>query len=86
MPVEDVEPVYAEIGTLLMCHRHERDLSQGDVGDLIGLTRASIANIEAGRQRLMLHTVVAIAALLGMEPGTLVDRAMARVRARNGKH
>lgn len=75
-----VEPVYRQIGILLMCHRHENDMSQEQLADLIGLTRSSVANLENGRQRIMLHTLVLIAALLGAEPGDLLSSALARVR------
>ena len=74
-----VEPLYAEIGTLLMCHRHTHGISQEDAADTIGLTRTSVANIECGRQRIMLHTLVCIAGLLGTEPGTLLTEALQRV-------
>ncbi len=80
-----VEPVYAEIGTLLMCHRHSEGLSQDDAAHVLGLSRASIANIEVGRQRIMLHTLVMIAALLKVEPGKLLSDALARAAKKRGR-
>lgn len=53
--------------------------TQGYTAKLLDLTRTSVVNIEAGRQRIMLHTVVAIAVLLNTTPGKLVDKAIRRV-------
>lgn len=75
-----VEPIYQEIGLLLMVHRHEQGLTQEQVADLLGLSRTSIVNIESGRQRIMLHTIIAIAALLDLSPGELIDKAIGRLK------
>lgn len=39
-------------------------LKQAEVADQIGLTRASLANIESGRQKLMLHQIYRLATAL----------------------
>lgn len=39
-----------------------------------GLTRASIANIESGRQRVLLHQILQFAEALGVDLATLVPR------------
>ena len=38
--------------------REEYCLTQQQLGDICHLTRTSIANIEAGKQRILLHTLV----------------------------
>lgn len=43
-----------------------RGMSQSDLGDAVGLSRASVANIEAGRQRMLAHTLVELAAAVAM--------------------
>lgn len=78
-----VELIYKEIGLLLMARRHELGMTQEDVAEILGLTRTSIVNIECGRQRIMLHTIIGIAAILGEDSGQLLSRAIERVRARN---
>jgi transcriptional regulator with XRE-family HTH domain len=50
--------------------------SQDELGDMVGLTRSSIANIEAGRQDTPLSQAAVLAAALGEPLGALVgDRA-----------
>jgi DNA-binding XRE family transcriptional regulator len=76
----DIEPVYRQLGLLFMAFRHEGGMSQEEAADFLGLTRTSVTNIEAGRQRVMLHTLIDMAFLMMIEPGDLLNRAMERVR------
>jgi len=78
--MREIEPIYIALGKIIMACRHERDLSQEYVADWLGLTRTSVVNMEAGRQRIMLHTVLDLAVLMMIEPGELIDRAMELVR------
>lgn len=49
---------------------------QDDLGNLLGLSRSSIANIEAGRQRVSADIAARLIAELGMKvPGWHVDRS-----------
>lgn len=59
-----VEPFYAEFGARVARRRFAQRLSQADVGRPLGLTRASIANIENGRQRVLAHQLPLLAATL----------------------
>jgi transcriptional regulator with XRE-family HTH domain len=47
-------------------------LTQLQLSALIGLTRGSVANIEAGRQSVLLHQFLAIAAALKLTPDQLL--------------
>lgn len=78
--MREIEPIYIALGEVMMAFRHERGLTQEELADWLGVLRTSIANMEAGRQRIMLHTVLDLAALMSTEPGELIDRAMERVR------
>ncbi len=49
------EAVYSLVGARLAELREERGVSQGELGTFAGLTRASVANIEKGRQRVLIH-------------------------------
>ena len=53
--------IYPLLGSAIARRRQHLDLSQADVAERIGLTRASIANIEAGRQRVLVHHLYMIA-------------------------
>ena len=52
-------------------------ITQAQLADAVRMTRSSIANLEAGRQRIPLHVLVWIAEVLAVEPATLLpDRPM----------
>jgi len=45
--------------------REALDITQGDLAKRLHMTRTSLTNIEAGRQRVLLHSVDNIAKALG---------------------
>lgn len=47
--------LYRQLGRKIAARRDELHLTQAQVAVHLGLTRASLANIESGRQRIMLH-------------------------------
>ena len=59
--------IYRIIGANLAARRRELRLKQAEVASMIGLTRASLANIESGRQKLMLHQIYRLAQALQVE-------------------
>jgi transcriptional regulator with XRE-family HTH domain len=59
-----VEPVYKGIGERLRLARKAKGLTQGQLGEMIGLGYTSIANMERGEQRIMLHVLLDIAKAL----------------------
>ncbi|WP_213736056.1 helix-turn-helix transcriptional regulator [Bradyrhizobium sp. dw_411] len=61
--MSDLE-IYRIIGASLAARRKELRLKQAEVADMIGLKRASLANIESGRQKLMLHQIYRLAKAL----------------------
>lgn len=63
---------YEEVGRLVRKKRTERRMTQEELGAAISLTRTSITNIERGRQKLLLHTLTAIAEALRVAPGDLL--------------
>lgn len=60
--------MYAEFGERLAKLRTRMRLTQAELGMRLSpaVTRASIANIEAGKQRVYLHTVMQISVALGV--------------------
>jgi DNA-binding XRE family transcriptional regulator len=46
-------------------------LSQQELADAVGLSRASVVNVERGRHRVQIHLLYEIARVLGVEPQDL---------------
>lgn len=59
------EKPYVIFGQALKNFRKKKKLSQAKVGKLVGMDRTSIANIEGGKQRIMLEEAFKLAWLLG---------------------
>jgi transcriptional regulator with XRE-family HTH domain len=55
---------YISLGANIARCRKRAGLSQATVAGHLGLTRASISNLEAGRQRPLLHQMVNLADIL----------------------
>src|SRR5690242_10862645 len=53
--------LYKHIGKAVQSARLTHDLTQDDLAALVGLTRTSIVNLEAGRQRSPVHVLYLIA-------------------------
>ncbi|CAN5225143.1 helix-turn-helix transcriptional regulator [soil metagenome] len=53
-------------GKAVAVRRDELGLTQADLASIVGLSRASIANIERGRQNVLLHHVYDLATALKM--------------------
>ncbi len=62
--------MYREVGARIRKARAGR--KQQQLAIAVGLTRTSITNIEQGRQKILLHTFLAIAAALGVPPAQLL--------------
>ncbi|GAA0704682.1 hypothetical protein GCM10010193_69600 [Kitasatospora atroaurantiaca] len=58
--------LYERIGQRTKESREARGFTQQQLARAIGLTRASVGNIEAGHQRPQLHILIAIAQALGL--------------------
>jgi transcriptional regulator with XRE-family HTH domain len=70
--LEKIEPVYAAIGQRVLSERMRAGWTQQDLACQAGLSRTSIANVELGRQRLMLHQIVMLADVFSISVGELV--------------
>jgi len=57
--------LYHRLGRAVADYRTQLGLTQGQVAEKIGLSRASLANLESGRQRIMVHQLYALANVLG---------------------
>lgn len=75
MPRSDdpqIDRFYVSVGDRVRGARTAARLTQADLARQLGLARSSIANIEAGRQRVPLHVFVAIAEALKADVSELI--------------
>ena len=86
---EDME-LYRRIGQVVAKRRGELGLTQSDVAEKLGLSRASLANLESGRQRIMVHQLFALVnalqlqSILDLVPKTWVPpRPLPEIRISN---
>lgn len=63
-----VEPIYRLLGAKVEQVRTFLDVTQEELAKRTGLSRATIANMEVGRQRIYLHHVETISKALGTSP------------------
>lgn len=73
MPV-NVDLLYEMVGDRVRRARHSAGVSQAKLAKKLGMSRTSVVNIEAGRQRPPLHVLWQIGEILGTEPILLVPR------------
>ncbi len=59
-----IRQLYDRIGHHIRAVREQRGATQQDLADAAGLTRTSITNVEASRQRTPIHVLLAIAQAL----------------------
>lgn len=67
-----IESCHIGVGLRIRIIREALDMNQDELAKKVGLTRASVANIETGRQRLLLHTVEQFAKAFGTTPKNLL--------------
>jgi transcriptional regulator with XRE-family HTH domain len=66
-----IDRFYADVGRRIRDQRVKTGATQAQLAVRVGMTRSSIANVEAGRQRAPLHVVAILAAVLEVEPTEL---------------
>lgn len=62
----DIAALYEEVGERIVLRRRELRMTQAELGTRIDLSRAAVANIERGHQKLSLHQVYLLAGALGL--------------------
>ena len=83
MSAKKIEPFYTELGRSIQTQRVRLGLSQESLGAALHprVTRASIANIEAGKQRILTHTLVQLAEALNTEITQLIPKKESVLKA-----
>ena len=69
---KDIQPVYRQFGSKVESLRVALGLTQDELAKRVGLTRTSVTNIEAGRQRVLLDDVEKFAVAFATSPKFLL--------------
>ena len=74
LAMADFDDLYGEVGRKLRQARVTQGLSQERLAQQLGISRASVVNIEAGRQRAPLHLLWQLSEALGTDLSLLIPR------------
>lgn len=69
---QEIESIYQKFGAKVELLRVTKGLSQTELAKRVGLTRGSICNIEAGRQRILLADIEKFAQAFAITPERLL--------------
>lgn len=68
------EAIYTEIGKRVAAARTAAGMTQLALAEALSLSRTSVTNIESGRQKLLVHTLLQLAAILQIDVMELLPR------------
>lgn len=69
------DPLYQQIGALIQRQRKQLKWKQLHLAKILGISRGSLANIETGRQSILVHQLYKFADALGLSPRDLLPVA-----------
>ena len=75
------EPVYKTIGGIVRQKRRRLELPQAELARRLGISRATLANIETGRQRILVHQLYSLAEALDLKLMELLPPSVASMEA-----
>jgi len=70
------DPIYVAFGRAVAARRKELALTQADLASRVGLSRGSVAHVERGSQKVLLHQVVKFAAALELPSARMLIPSM----------
>lgn len=70
--MKNIEPTYVLFGNRVQQIRSALGLTQQELANRTEMDRTSIAKIETGSQRILLHEVETFSKAFGMTPGKLI--------------
>lgn len=68
----DTNPFYKHIGLTLRAARESLGMTQGELANVVGLSRTSLTNIELGRQRILVDQLAELANALHISVSSLI--------------
>ena len=74
-----VTQLYRAIGQQVRAARERAEMTQETLAARVGLTRTSVTNVEHGRQKIQVHTLCALADVLGVPCSTLLPASQTQI-------
>ena len=68
------DPIYKHIGAVIKARRKTLGLKQEALASSLGISRGSLANVETGRQNVLVHQLYKFAAALTLSPFDLLPQ------------
>jgi transcriptional regulator with XRE-family HTH domain len=68
----DRDPIYKHIGQVMKARRKTMGYKQETLSRMLGISRGALANIETGRQNILVHQLYRYAAALQLSPFDLL--------------
>lgn len=65
------DTLYSQLGKIIKLARQKKQLSQAELASAVSLSRVSIANIERGHQKFLVHTFWDLMRTLDLKPETI---------------
>ena len=62
-----VDPIYKQIGAVIKSRRKTLEMKQETLAGLLGISRGSLANVETGRQGILVHQLYKFSAALQLK-------------------
>lgn len=75
------DPFYVRLGEIIQTRRKALGMKQKNLAVAVEISRGSLANIETGRQGVLVHQLYKFAKALEMQPHELLPPVAARERA-----
>lgn len=76
--------LYEKIGGLIRSRRKQLDLTQVKLAQQLGMSRASLANMETGRQNILVHQLYILAQALDLHPSDLLPQPDEQAKGTTG--
>jgi transcriptional regulator with XRE-family HTH domain len=70
----DRDPIYGHIGAIIKARRKTLGLKQETLAGMLGISRGALANVETGRQNLLVHQLYRYADALQLTPTDLLPQ------------
>lgn len=69
-----IDPLYKQIGAVIKARRKTLDMKQETLARALGISRGSLANVETGRQGVLVHQLYKFAVALQLMPVDLLPQ------------